>query len=172
MRRILEDRLMRYLREVGYEVVEKRALEVYMGSLETYMLEHLKAVVSVSRHGLKSHSTLLDFLRFIEGKRFEFPFFENVVYEEEVKEEEKEFASPLASSIEKYIHIYDFMPSFPPIHAFRQTIVKAGNKGSKSMNVKNRLEQSLRTEGNLLKLIKASGSLPPFVNFLYKNEWS
>ncbi|AFM99387.1 putative transcription factor IID complex subunit [Encephalitozoon hellem] len=170
MRRILEDRLMRYLKEVGYEAVERKALEVYMASLEAYMLEHLKGVVSVSRHGLKSHSTLLDVLWFIEGKKLELPPFERIEYEEEEVVREEKFVSPLSSSIEKYIHIYDFMPSFPPTHAFRQTIVKGGSKGSKSMNVKNRLEQSLRTEGNLLKLIRASGSLPPFVNFLYKNE--
>lgn len=162
---------MRYLREIGYEAVERKALEVFMASLEAYMLEYLKGVASVSRHGLKSHSTLLDILWLVEGKRFELPPFERVTYEKEEAEKEEKFTSPLSSSIEKYIHIYDFMPSFPPTHAFRQTIVKGGSRSSKSMNVKNRLEQSLRTEGNLLKLIKASGSLPPFVNFLYKNEW-
>ncbi|CAD26035.1 hypothetical protein [Encephalitozoon cuniculi GB-M1] len=172
MRLVLEHRLMKHLREVGYEAVERRALEVYAASLEAYMLAYLKTIGSVSRHGLKSHSTLLDVLCFIEGKKFEFSPVERIEYPEEVAEEEEKFVSPLSSSIEKYIHIYDFMPSFPPTHAFRQTIVKASSKSSKSVNVKNRLEQSLRTEGNLLKLIKASGSLPPFVNFLYRNGCS
>lgn len=169
MRRELEHGLVRRLRDAGYKGAERRALEVYAAALETYMLAYLRAIGSVSRHGLKSHTTLLDMVCFIEGKKFEFPSTERVVYETEAAVVEERFVSPLSSSIEKYIHIYDFMPGFPPTHAFRQTLVKQGSKASKPANVKNRLEQSLRTEGNLLKLIKASGTLPPFVNFLYRS---
>jgi hypothetical protein len=169
MRRVLEDRLLRILKEVGYEVVERKALEVYVTGLETYMLAYLRTISSLSRHGMKSHSTLLDLLCLVDGKRFDCGSVgeARVEYENEVAEEEEKFNSPLSSSIEKYIHIYDFMPSFPAIHAFRQTITKPNCKSNKSANVKSRLEQSLRAEGNLLKLIKASESLPPFINFLY-----
>ncbi|KAM0671776.1 hypothetical protein CWI42_121120 [Ordospora colligata] len=170
MRRVVEDRLLRILKEVGYEVVESKALEVYVEALETYMLAYLRTVCSLSRHGMKSHSTLIDLLCLIDGKRFDCGGVgkEKVEYEQEVVEKEQEFNSPLSSSIEKYIHIYDFMPSFPAIHAFRQTITKPNCKSNKSANVKSRLEQSLRAEGNLLNLIKASGSLPPFINFLHR----
>lgn len=170
MKKILEHRLMKHLKDLGYETVERRAIELYVVSLERYMVAYLKSINSVSKHALKSQATLLDVLRFVGDKKFEFSVAEETVYEYEKAEEEVKFDSPLVSNIEKYIHIYEFMPNFPPAHAFRQTIIKPSSKSSRSLSVKNRLEQSLRSENNLLKLIKASGSLPPFINFLYRTS--
>lgn len=91
-------------------------------------------------------------------------------YPEELIEPEIEWISPLATRVEKYIHIYDFMPNFPPIHTFRMTAVKPMNSKYQSTKVKNRLEQSLSSEGNMVKLIKSSGTMPKFINFLYKGR--
>lgn len=167
MKKILEHRLATALRDAGFEVVERRALETFAASMESYMDAHLRAVASVSRHALKSHATLLDMLAIVD-RRLSVPVSRSVDYVQEMPRKEPRFESPLASSIEKYIHIYEFMPGFPPTHAFRQTIAKPNSRSSRSLNVKHRLEQSLRSEGNLLQLIRASGSLPPFINFLYR----
>lgn len=167
MKKILEHRLMGHLVSLGYEAVERRAMELYVAMVETYTTNYLKVIGSISKHGLKSHVTLLDALHFVKDGGLEVPRVTRVEYEYSSAPPETRFDSPLASNIEKYIHIYEFMPDFPPVHAFRQTIVKPHSKSSRSVNVKNRLEQSLRSEDNLLRLIKASGSLPPFINFLY-----
>jgi histone H3/H4 len=169
MKRVLKHTLARLVRDIGYERAEERAVEVFMSALEKYMVNYLKSVVSFSRHALKSRATFLDILRFVKQGKVEVHKMAPLLYDPEVAAEDPAFASPLASSTEKYIHIYEFMPSFPPTHTFRQTIVKPNGRDTRSFDVKHRLEQSLRTENNLLRLIKASGALPPFVNFLYKH---
>lgn len=88
----------------------------------------------------------------------------------EILEEEKEWASPLSTRVEKLIHIYEFMPNFPPIHTFRVTQMKSSAFKNQSAKVKSRLEQSLRSEGNMVKLIKSSGSMPKFINYVYKGK--
>lgn len=84
--------------------------------------------------------------------------------------QEETWVSPLSTRVEKFIHVYDFMPEFPPIHTFRTSSVKGSTLKNQSSKVKNRLEQSLRSEGNMVKLIKSSGSMPKFVNYLYKGQ--
>lgn len=91
-------------------------------------------------------------------------------FPEELIEPELEWTSPITTKVEKYIHIYDYMPSFPPIHTFRMTAMRQSNSKHQSTKVKNRLEQSLSSEGNMVKLIKSSGTMPKFINFLYKGR--
>jgi len=93
---------------------------------------------------------------------------EKIEFEE--KEENEEWISQVSIRVEKFIHIYDHMPSFPPIHTFRMTIPKQNSGIGQSTKVKNRLEQSIKSENNLIKLITSSGSLPPFINYLYKEH--
>lgn len=90
--------------------------------------------------------------------------------EYELLEPEVEWSSPLSTHVEKFIHIYDFMPSFPPIHTFRMTALKSQSSKNQSSKVKNRLEQSLRSESNMIKLIKTNGSIPGFINYMYRNK--
>lgn len=96
--------------------------------------------------------------------------FEVFPVEYEIPEPELGWNSPLSTKVEKFIHIYDFMPSFPPIHTFRMTFLKSSSAKNQSSKVKNRLEQSLRSEGNMIKLIKSNGSIPGFINYIYKNK--
>ncbi|ELA40925.1 uncharacterized protein VICG_02014 [Vittaforma corneae ATCC 50505] len=98
----------------------------------------------------------------VPSKTYEFP--------REILEEEHEWISPLSARVERFIHIYDFMPNFPPIHTFRMTSLKSSTLKNQSSKVKNRLEQSLRSEGSMVKLIKSSGSMPKFINYLYKGK--
>lgn len=95
---------------------------------------------------------------------------EKVHFPKCVQEEEIEWCSPLSGKVEKFIHIYEFMPSFPPIHTFRLTPLKSSIFKNQSAKVKNRLEQSLRSEENMVKLIKSSGSMPNFINYLYRRK--
>jgi hypothetical protein len=169
MREVLKHALIRLLRDIGYGRAEERALEGYMVALEGYMVNYMKSVTSFSRHALKSRTTFLDILRFVRQRRIEVHRMKPLAYGSEAEVEEPEFVSSLASNIEKYIHIYEFMPSFPPTHTFRQTIIKPNERDTRSFNIKHRLEQSLRAENNLLRLMKESGALPPFVNYLYRH---
>lgn len=107
----------------------------------------------------KKRAQLFNVLRFPAGE-----------YETEKLVEPEEWISPISTRVEKFIHIYDFMPNFPPIHTFRLTTIKQPAMKNLSSKVKNRLEQSLKSEGNMIKLIKSSGSLPGFVNYLYKKK--
>ncbi|KAM0681312.1 hypothetical protein GINT2_000511 [Glugoides intestinalis] len=95
---------------------------------------------------------------------------EKTVFPNSIQEEEVEWCSPLSGKIEKFIHIYEFMPNFPPIHTFRLTPLKSSIFKNQSAKVKNRLEQSLRSEENMVKLIKSSGSMPNFINYLYRRK--
>lgn len=121
------------------------------------MLAECNAVVpNCASRAVQSLFTLVPF------KTYEFP--------RETFEEESEWTSPLSARVEKFIHIYDFMPNFPPIHTFRMTPMKSSIFKNQSSRVKSRLEQSLRSEGNMVKLIKSSGSMPKFINYLYKGK--
>lgn len=91
-------------------------------------------------------------------------------YPEEILVEEEKWVSPISTKVDRFIHIYEFMPPFPPIHTFRLTSLKNKLASNQSSKVKNRLEQSLRTEENMIKLIKSSGSIPDFVNFIHKSK--
>lgn len=75
----------------------------------------------------------------------------------------KEFM--LATPIDKYVHIYEHLPSFPASHTFRRTIIKPPIDFSCS-NLKKRIEQSLRAENNLFKMKRGR----KYINFLYHNE--
>lgn len=93
-----------------------------------------------------------------------------IEYPREIPEFDPEWISPISQRVEKFIHIYEFMPNFPPNHTFRITPLKGSTFKNQSTKVKNRLEQSLRSEGNMVKLIKSSGSMPKFINYIYKGK--
>ncbi|KAI5149311.1 hypothetical protein ENBRE01_0828 [Enteropsectra breve] len=100
---------------------------------------------------------------------FDIPAISPTTSSHEEQEDTIEWNSPLSTKVEKFIHIYDFMPSFPPLHTFRNTVSKQAGAKKHSSQVKNRLEQSLKSEGSMIKLIKNTGSLPPYVNYLYQD---
>lgn len=171
MDEIIKHFLCKYLKDNGYETVEIKALLMLKEAFELKINSYLKVLYSYKMLSSKQNSTLTDVM-YLTNKKMPaiLPSQGTPAYEETEVIEDAEFISPLANTVEKYIHIYDFMPSFPPTHTFKQTFVKADTKENKSFSVKNRLEQSLRSENNLLKLIKSSGSLPPFINYLYKRN--
>lgn len=200
MKKILERTIAKFLKEVGFETTSKLALEIIMAVFEDRIIAMLNPISSRGVLTSRPTATVLDVLDYIENlnaftyrmpiaqlspaqtvqanqilkfKRqelFNLIQFPKDPNEEDVYEEPKEWTSPLSTRVEKFIHIYDFMPAFPPIHTFRLTLIKPLTTRNLSSKVKNRLEQSLKSEGNMIKLIKSSASLPEFINYLYKNK--
>jgi hypothetical protein len=174
MDEILEHFLCNFLKKNGFEIVERKALLILKEALISRIESYFRCMNSYKTLGLKQGSTAIDALNLVkQEKESNLKMLEQgelVTYEEPQVEIKPEFISPLANTVERYIHIYDFMPTFPPTHTFKQTYLKLDTKENKSFSVKNRLEQSLRSEGNLLKLMKSSESLPPFINYLYKRN--
>lgn len=82
----------------------------------------------------------------------------------EITEEENEWKSPISTRLGKFIHIYDFMPNFPQIHIIRMTFTNGPTVKNQSSRVKDKLEQSLRSEGNMVRLMKSNGSMPKFIS--------
>ncbi|KRH91818.1 hypothetical protein M153_23473000584, partial [Pseudoloma neurophilia] len=78
-------------------------------------------------------------------------------------EESKKYL--IATPIDKYVHIYEHLPSFPPSHTFRRTITKESVDYS-CEKLKKRIEESLRAENNLFKMMRGRN----FINFLYQND--
>ncbi|WUR02333.1 transcription initiation factor TFIID subunit 8 (TAF8) [Vairimorpha necatrix] len=169
MDEILNHVIIQIIKEVGYESASKKAILLLADSLKDQISSILKVLHCHTSHTSRQNSNMWNLLEIMSYKYLIFQSRPSRVYYPISQEEPLvDFKSPLSTYLERYIHIYDFMPPFPPTHTFRQTLVKNKEKEDKSELVKTRLEQSLRSERNLLKLIKSSGSLPSFVNYLYK----
>lgn len=161
--------VLRIVKENGFLYADKKAILLIKASLESHITSILKVLMSYTIHSKKQSANIYDFFTAIKNLKIKLlTNIQPIYYSEENVIPVIDFKSPLSTYLERYIHIYDFMPSFPPTHTFRQTYLKNKEKEDKSQLVKSRLEQSLRSERNLLKLIKGSGSLPSFVNYLYK----
>ena len=125
---------------------------------------------------LAAHSgrTKLNFFDFFSSEFIHVPLSELYLtipnYEYECNPEQNEWKSSISHKNEKFIHIYEFMPDFPPIHTYRNTMIKENNTHVAINNIKDRMKQSIRSEKNMFKLFKVSGSLPPFINCIYNNE--
>lgn len=186
MREILARIIMDILKKAGFELVNKIALEQLIEVLNDKVFSTLNIISQQSILAGRSSVSLLDVFGINQKNRYlanllnnENNTIENMFnvipitdfdFPIELLPEENKWISPISTKFEKFIHIYDFMPDFPPIHTFRQTFTKNQISKNQSSKVKNRLEQSLKTEDNMIKLIKSSGSIPKFVNFMYKNK--
>ncbi|KAI4291708.1 hypothetical protein PAPHI01_0982 [Pancytospora philotis] len=188
MRGLLEHTVAELLRTAGFERVSRQALETLLVVFEDRLCAVLNATASRAAFAGRPSASVLDIMNTItaptgfscqigtdrrnpaELRRWAFGVAPGLPanYEGEQHEDQAEWVSPLSTRVEKFIHIYDFMPSFPPIHTFRLTAAKVPASKNHSSRVKNRLEQSLKSESNMMKLIKSSGSLPSYINFLYK----
>lgn len=74
--------------------------------------------------------------------------------------------SLLGTNMDKYVHVYDFLPPFPPAHTFKKSFAKESEKEEKSKNIKRRLEESLVAENNLVRMMDANKEIPSVVNFM------
>lgn len=158
----------------GYSNADKQALDLLTDVFIHFINENLKILSTSAQHSGRVNLTMFDF---VKQKNKLFKFDDNVLpcytlndyLQHEQLVIENEWDSPLATKSEKFIHIYDFMPDFPAIHAFRNTPGTENREHFESTNVKNKMEQSIKSEKNMFKLFKTSGSLPAFINCMYKN---
>ncbi|KAL6122649.1 hypothetical protein NUSPORA_00173 [Nucleospora cyclopteri] len=157
----------------GFDSTSTKAMAVCVQVLKETIGENAKILASSASHAGKAFVTEYEFIKsFYALNKFNFEIYGVSEIDDKIEYEEykieKEWTSPLANFSEKFIHIYDFMPDFPPTHTYRNTKITERTENLESLNVKNRMDQSLKSEANMFKLFKSSGSLPPFINFLYK----
>lgn len=194
MEEILTRALCKIIQQAGFEAINQKAMKYFISVFEDRIKSMFMVLVSKSVHSGRPTCSLIDLYKYIEEGRalgviakyshnipktvtcannrrnmFKLLDFSTEKYEKIVLHETEKWLSPLSNRVEKFIHIYDFMPDFPPIHTFRLTPIKQLVSKNLSSKVKNRLEQSLKSEKNMIKLIKSSDSLPKFINFLYEN---
>lgn len=187
------------LKNIGFEAVDRRAMELLFSIFDDRLTSYLGSNSRLSLLCSRPTTTLVDLFGIRQnipriGNELHFPpevltecnvslppctnrtiqnlfslvHIKKLHFPIEMIEPEPEWTSPLSTRVEKFIHVYEFMPNFPPIHTFRISSVKNTAMKNQSSKVKNRLDQSLKSEGSMVKLIKSSGSMPKFINYLYK----
>lgn len=171
MDEIINHIIIRIIKEHDFNFADNKAILLINEALEIYLRSILKTLFSHTLHAKKTSSNILYLLRILGKKDINLTCSLNPIqYQKLCPIKIPEFKSPLSTYLERYIHIYEFMPNFPPTHTFRNTFCKNKEKENIPEQVKKRLEQSLKTEKNLFKIIKASGKMPKFINYLYSKK--
>lgn len=169
--------LIVHLRKVGFDAVTRRALNLFYLSTTCTIKNYLRTLKSITLHSQRSKTTVLDILKlqtffkeqFIPLKvahRLSLITVKPIKILEDREEGKRITDSLLGTTIDRYVHVYDFMPKFPPAHTFRKSFAKESEEEEKSKNIKRRLEESLIAENNLVKMMDASNDVPSFVNFM------
>lgn len=164
MKNLLRHSIARALRESGFDSFEEKAMHYFINILELYTQKILSGIKNNSCHCGRSRTTLLDLttkLSFKEVKSF--PYLE---YEPEIEVKTLNYISPVSAPVEKFMHIYEFMPIFPPLHTFKETIIREKKVRSRARDVKDRIEQRNKVIESLFSLIRASKKKPKCVNYL------
>lgn len=171
MEKILEKCILEELKRAGYKKLNSKALYMFTQITINHIETNCNILSSLTLHSMRSKSTFLDILNLIKLSKIDYA---NNVYSRptvkyEIEKESKilQFKSFISTSAEKFLHIYDFMPDFPPVHTFKKSFLKENRSEDKSEKVKQRIEQSLKTESSLLKIIASSKGLPKRINFLF-----
>lgn len=164
-----------HIREVGFEIASKHGLIFLKHAFTLYFSNLLKILKIRALHAGRGKVTVIDILKM---KQFEKEFEEihkfirnirkrkeNIIETQETVEDKKEEKFIISTQIDKYVHIYEHLPPFPPSHTFRRTITKDHIEYT-CENLKKRIEESLKAEKNLLKMMNIS----KYVNFLYQNK--
>lgn len=175
---ILRDLASKCLREAGFLSTNKQAMEYLIEIFKEHLNQTAKILASNVNLAGRTEISFYDFIKCGKLLRTSimseniFQVLDTVGVDSKISFEQvaakEEWVSPLANTSDKFIHIYDFMPEFPPTHTYRNTALPETRDHMESLNVKNRIEQSIKSEKNMFKLFKTSGSLPPFINYLYK----
>ena len=170
---ILVKLIFKVLKQAGFDNITTKALELYKECFKDIFDNNIKIIAGSIMHSGRVTLNMYDFVKVntkiipINFNILNIPNIDlNLQYEE--YKDIKEWNSPLANKSEKFIHIYDFMPEFPATHTYRNTPLPETRNYIESINIKNRIEQSIKSEKNMFRLFKTSGSLPPFINYIYK----
>lgn len=170
---IIETCLANELKRAGYECMDKKALIIFKEAFDKRIMSILHTLRKFTSHSLKDKSTMIEaFVMMndigIKVNKRDFVKILPLHIEKEEEDVKIEFHNKLASVIDKYIHVYEFMPDFPPAHSFKKTFIKGSINSNFSEGHKKRLEQSAVAEANLYKMLHKSNKIPQFANYLKK----
>lgn len=162
------------IKQLGFTHASPQAIELFSKVFEDRILFILRSVGTSALHSNRTKINLFDlcfYRKELRGNVLKVPLKkETIPVEYEELSDEERWISKLSVRVDKFSHIYEFMPEFPPIHTFRQTPLPTNSEKTESLNVKNRMDQSLKSEENMFKLFKSSGSFPPIINYLYMQK--
>ncbi|KAM0674510.1 hypothetical protein GVAV_002125 [Gurleya vavrai] len=170
---IIEKIIITALSKAGYTTFSNHALSHFTQHFSQHTLSLLKSLASISYHAQRSKSSIVDFntmlrLRKKKLKINDLNNFESFEFIESEFIQEKMFNNPIASNIDRFIHVYEFMPQFPPTHTFKRNYVKEVERHRKPDGIKKRIEETVLVERSLIKMLKERGEMPKYVNYLNK----
>lgn len=166
--------VLNYLKSIGYTHTSSYALSMLTSIFKATIHKFLKTLVSVTTHAQRSKTTIVDLhslLRFFDIRLHKVlrihPYMQlNLDTEQNMIQDCAAFENSIVSKIDRYIHIYEFMPSFPPTHTFKKTFPKETKSNETPEKIKIKLEQVGRAEKNLIRMMRMSNKLPKRVNFM------
>lgn len=166
MDQILDIYILSELKDTGYSFANKRALQILKSVFIKKMLTYCKSLKHVTNHAGRHKTILTDIFNFDKSPMFEINnsskvalHFENSIYTPPEK-----FVNEIASKIDRYIHIYEFMPEFPPTHTFKRSYAKNAKKHD--IKIKQRVEQNLLAERTVFKMVFVEKKMPRHVNYM------
>lgn len=126
---------------------------------------HCKSLKQVTHHATRHKSIALDIFNIEKDPTAiaELPGTQ-VNFEVEVYKPKEKFVNEIASKIDRYIHIYEFMPEFPPTHTFKRSYIRNAKKHE--IRIKQRVEQNLLAERSVFQMVSMEGKMPRYVNFM------
>ncbi|RVD92357.1 abc-type multidrug transport atpase an [Tubulinosema ratisbonensis] len=164
MKKVLAHCIARALKNTGFDSFNQKAMHYFIEITELYMQRVLICIKNNSAHCGRSRTTLLDLINKIPLE--EVFSFDYVDYPHETEEKKENYVSPISAQVEKFMYIYEFMPPFPSLHTFKETIIKEKRTRSRARDVKDRIEQRNKIIESLFVLAKASKK-KKFINYLY-----
>ncbi|KCZ79851.1 hypothetical protein H312_02764 [Anncaliia algerae PRA339] len=167
MHELIKYCIVKVLKETGYECFEEKAIYHFIEVFELYMQKILVGIKNNSTHCGRNRTTLIDFITKFELK--DVKSYDLVNYEYPQEEKVADFVGPISTPVEKFMYIYEFMPPFPPLHTFKETIIKERKVRSRARDVKDKIEQRNRIIESLFTLSKLSKKKFKFANYLNKN---
>lgn len=172
MHSIISHILIRFLQAAGYTHTDSYAISILSTILTTHLHNLLKSLQKLTTHAQRSKTTLIDLHSLTSLLNLKVSFIElqfeqaNYIINTNRMLSGHAFENSIVSKIDRYIHIYEFMPSFPPTHTFKKTFPKETIKHETPEKIKMRLDQVARAEKNLIRILKVSKGLGRRVNFM------
>ncbi|KAM0678112.1 hypothetical protein BDAP_001371 [Binucleata daphniae] len=177
---IIEFVIINCLSSVGYTRFSKRAIEHFKQAFINNYSSFLNSLSAVTLHAQRSKSNFIDVNNTLKLKNKTITYEDRtcnvgynelmsyVEFEEEERQEIVNFENPIASNIDRFIHVYEFMPHFPPSHTFKRNYTKEIGKYRRPDGIKKKIEETVLVERSLIRIMKERRELKPYANYLMK----
>lgn len=174
MDNIIEHIIIEALSSAGYTSFSKRAVEHFKQVFINKQLSFLNSLSAVTIHSQRSKSNIIDLnntLKLTNKKisQKDLVSFDTKKFENQEEQEFVNFVNPIASNIDRFIHVYEFMPHFPPSHTFKRNYTKEIAKHRRPDGIKKKIEETVLVERSLIRIMKENKELKCFANFLRRN---